>query len=75
MTRAQIESARARGLPFTLRMTDGKEYPLPHRDHLSLPPKASCVTGYDDAVHFNVLRLLMMAGLESTTAEGGSKSQ
>ena len=32
MTREQVESAMARGVPLTLRMADGKEYFVPHRD-------------------------------------------
>ena len=65
----------ARGLPSTLRMADGKEYPVPHRDYISLPPKASCVIVYDDVGRFTVLPLLTMTGLESTTAEGGSRQK
>ena len=65
MTRAQVESAAAGGIPFTLRMADGREYPVPHRDYLSLPPKASYVIVFDDQGHFTVLPLLTMTGLES----------
>jgi hypothetical protein len=56
-------------------MADGKEYPVPHRDYISLPPKASCVIVYDDVGRFTVLPLLTMTGLESTTAEGGSRQK
>jgi hypothetical protein len=38
-------------------MADGKEYPVPHRDYISLPPKASCAIVYDDAGHFTVVPL------------------
>jgi hypothetical protein len=69
MTRRQIESAVARGIPFTLRMADGKEYVVPHRDYISLPPKASYVIVYDDAGRFTVLPLLTMTDLESRVAE------
>jgi hypothetical protein len=41
MTRHQVESAIACGAPFTLRMADGKEYAVPHRDYIWLPPGAS----------------------------------
>ena len=58
MTRAQIECAVARGVPFTLRMADGKEHPVPHRDYISVSPKASHVIVWDDAGHFTVLPLL-----------------
>jgi hypothetical protein len=35
MTREQVESAISSGAPFTLRMADGKEYVVPHRDYSS----------------------------------------
>ena len=75
MTRKQIESAVASGIPFTLRMADGKEYPVPHRDHISLPPNASYVIIYDDEGHFTVLPLLTMTGLESKVTEAGTKEK
>jgi hypothetical protein len=66
MTREQIESAVASGKPFTLRMADGREYLVPHRDYISLPPRAASVIVYDDSGHFTVLPLLTMTGPEST---------
>jgi hypothetical protein len=75
MTRQQIESAVASGVPFTLRMADGKEYPVPHRDYISVSPKASYVIVYDDAGHFTVLPLLTMTGLHSLATEGGAKQE
>jgi hypothetical protein len=69
MTKEQIESAVASGQPFTLRMADGKEYFVPHRDYISLPPKAPYVIVYDDNGHFNVLPLLTMTGLQSRITE------
>jgi hypothetical protein len=71
MTREQIESAVASGGPFVLRMADGQEYPVPHRDYISLPPKASYVIVYDGDGHFTVLPLLTMTGLKSKVAETG----
>ena len=75
VTKQQIESAVASGLPFTLRMADGREYPVPHPDHISLPPKASYVIVYDDDGHFTVLPLLTMTGLESKVTEAGTKEK
>ena len=75
MTREQIESAVARGVPFTLRMADGKEYPVPHRDYIALSPRASSVIVWDDAGHFTVLPLLTMTGLYSVETEGGAKHE
>ncbi|HEY6167450.1 MAG TPA: hypothetical protein VI454_05390 [Verrucomicrobiae bacterium] len=73
MTREQVESAVASGNPFTLRMADGKEYRVPHRDYISLPPKASYVIVYDDKGRYNVLPLLTMTGLQSKVAASGGK--
>ena len=75
MTREQVESVVASGRPFTLRMADGKEYPVPHRDYISLPPKASYVIVYDDAGHFTVLPLLTMTGLQAKLPEAGDKTK
>lgn len=75
MTRKQIENAVASGLPFTLRMADGKEYPVPHRDHISLPPNASYVIVYDNEGGFTVLPLLTMTGLESRIPGAGTKKK
>jgi hypothetical protein len=71
MTREQVVSAAATGIPFTLRMADGKKYPVPHRDYISIPPKGSYVIVYDDQGHFNVLPLLTMTGLESKVTDQG----
>ncbi len=68
MRREQVESAVASGRPFTVRMADGKEYSVPHRDYISLPPKGSSVIVYDDHGHYTVLPLLTMTGLGSSIA-------
>jgi hypothetical protein len=73
MTREQIVPAVASGMPFTLRMADGREYPVQHSDYISLPPKASYVIVYDDSGHFTVLPLVTMTGLESKASEAGTK--
>ena len=75
MTREQVESAVARGVPFALLMADGKKYRVPHRDYISLPPRAAYVIVYDDQGHFTVLPLLTMTGLQSTVSDGSSKAQ
>ena len=75
MTRKQMESVVASGIPFTLRMADGRDYPVPHRDHISLPPNASYVIVYDDDGHFTVLPLLAMTGLESKVPQAGHKEK
>ena len=73
MTREQVESAVASGVPFTLLMADGKEYFVPHRDYIWLPPKASYVIVHEDDGHFNVLPLLTMTGLRSKATDNQAK--
>ena len=75
MTRAQVESAAASGAPFTLRMADGREYGVPHRDYVSIPPKGLYVIVYDDRGRFRVLPLPTMTGLESSVPGNGGTSQ
>jgi hypothetical protein len=75
MTREQVESAVASGVPFTLRMADGKEYSVPHRDYIWLPPKASYVIVHEDDGHFTVLPLLTMTGLRSKGAPQEHKAE
>jgi hypothetical protein len=72
VTREQIESAAASGIPLTLRMADGKEYSVPHRDYISIPPRGAYVIVYDGHGRFNVLPLLTMTGLESQVADEGA---
>lgn len=69
MNRLQIEAAIASGTPFTLRMADGKEYPVPHRDYIWLPPNAAYVIVHEDDGHFTVLPLLTMTGIRSKAIE------
>jgi hypothetical protein len=68
MSRTQIEAAVERNMPFTLHMADGKEYKVPHRDYIFLPPRAASVVVSDDQGHVFVLPMLTMTGLsyEST---------
>jgi hypothetical protein len=63
MNRSQIEAALERNRPFTLRMADGKEYQVPHRDYIFLVPKSAAVVVADDEGHVYVLPLLTMTGL------------
>ena len=74
MNRSQIESAIQRGLPFTLRMADGREYDVPHRDFISISPKGAVVVVYDDQDHFFVLPLLTMTGLIYKDTEHEAKA-
>lgn len=71
MNRNQIEAAVERNVPFTLHMADGKDYRVPHRDYVFLPPKGTFVVVSDDVGHVFVLPLLTMTGLsyESEAAD------
>jgi hypothetical protein len=73
MTREQIGSAVASGAPFRLRLADGKEYAVPHRDYIWLPPKASSVMVHEADGHFTALPRLTMTGLRSNGAQAGSQ--
>jgi hypothetical protein len=69
VTRAQIAKAIEQNRPFVLKMADGKEYRVPHRDYVVLPPRAAYVIVFDkdspdDA--FDVLPLLTMTGLHQS---------
>lgn len=75
MTRKQVESAVEAGVPFTLRMAGGKEYLVPHRDYIFLPPNASYVIIHQEDGHFNALPLLTMTGLRSRPADGTGKKK
>ena len=75
MTREQVESVVGSGMPFTLRMADGMEYSVPHRDYISLPPKASYVIVYDDDGRFTVLPLLTTTGLQSKVGGTGDNGK
>jgi hypothetical protein len=74
MTRSQIESAMNSGVPFMLRMADGRECEVPHRDYISLSPKGTFVTVYDDEERYFVLPLLTMTGLTSTIPKSNGSS-
>jgi hypothetical protein len=72
MSKSQVEAAIEAGNPFSLRMADGKEYEVPHRDYISPSPKGTFVTVYDDDEKFYVLPLLTMMGIASATSDAGS---
>jgi hypothetical protein len=74
MNREQIEAAIERGVPFVLRMADGREYRVPHRDYIFLSPKGTYATVFDADERFFVLPLLTMTGIASgeTTMDGAA---
>jgi hypothetical protein len=66
VNRQQIRDAMERGAPFTIRMADGREYAVPHRDFISLSPRGGFAIVYDQVNEegaFDILPLLTMTGL------------
>lgn len=75
MSKSQVEAAIESGNPFTLLMADGKEYKVPHPDYISLSPKGTFVTVYDDEEKFYVLPLITMTGIASSTTDARSEGK
>ena len=70
MNRTQIQTAIERNLPFVLKMADGNEYFVPHRDYIALPPAGAYVIVFDQnrkGESFDVLPLLTMTGLRQAS--------
>ena len=63
VNRDQIIAAIESNQPFTILMADGREYQVPHKDYISLPPKGAFVIVYNDAGGAFMLPLLTMTGL------------
>ena len=64
MTKPEIKAALNRRLPFTLLMSDGQSYRVPHEDYISFPPTAERVVVYDDLGHIWVLNLNEMTSIQ-----------
>ena len=75
MSKSQVEAAIESGNPFSLRMADGKEYNVPHRDYISLSPRGTFVTVYDDEEKFYVLPLITMTGIASSMPDASSEGK
>ncbi len=75
MSRSQVEAAINSGKPFSLRMADGNEYFVPHRDYISLSPKGTFATVYDDDERYYVLPLITMTGIASSTVDSNAGSE
>ena len=63
ITREQIRAAIDTGKPFHLRMADGQQYTVPHRDYISVPPSGFSVIVYDNTSYFWILPLRNLTGL------------
>ena len=61
MTRDQIQIAISEGIPFVIKMADGREYEVADRYRVSLGKTTVIVVGDDDMPH--ILPLLTMTGI------------
>ena len=53
--------------PFTVHMADGRSFPIPHPDFLSMSPTGRTVIIYADNDEFSILDLLLMTEIEMTS--------
>jgi len=71
MTRTQLAEVIELGVPFEVKLADGRSYPVPHRGYISLPPKnATVAVVYENDGTVHLLPLLTMTGL-SCHPQGG----
>jgi hypothetical protein len=60
-------------VPFSVRTTDGREYPIPTVDHIYLPPTGGRVVISDDEGVVIVLPGLHISGLVPSAKQNGKK--
>jgi len=56
-------------------MADGKEYSVPHQDYISLSPKGTFATVYDDEEGYYILPLLTMTGIAGSNSEKNASTK
>jgi hypothetical protein len=61
MTREVIETAKKEGVPFSIKMADGREYPIPSADRIHIAK--THVVVIDDNTFPHILPLLTITGL------------
>jgi hypothetical protein len=64
--------------PFTLRLTDGRSFHIPHRNYVSMSPGGRTVIIYQTDESFSILDLLLVTELSidpptKKTADGGTE--
>ena len=52
--------------PFRVHMADGRSFPVPHPDFLSMSPTGRTVIIYPEDEEFSILDLLLMTEIEMT---------
>ena len=50
--------------PFTIRMADGRAFPIPHPDFLSMSPSGRTVIVYEENDDFSIQDLLLMTEIQ-----------
>jgi len=65
MTSETLRAAREANpfRPFMIRLTDGRSFHVPHRDHLSVSPVGRIVIVYHIDEAFSILDLLLVTDL------------
>jgi hypothetical protein len=60
-------------VPFTIRMADGRKFPIPHPDFLSISPSGRTAVCFDEDGAASIVDLLLMTELElSSTSSAKS---
>jgi hypothetical protein len=52
--------------PFSIHMADGRSFPVPHPDFLSMSPTGRTVIVYQENDEFSILDLLLMTEIQMT---------
>ena len=77
MSVEQIEEAKERGVPFTLKVADGDSFEVPHSDYIFLPPRESgrrtYVGVHNDEGYASVLPLITITSLTYLVDAGASE--
>lgn len=66
MTSEQLRAVRDATpfLPFVIHLTDGRSFPIPHRDYLSISPHGRVATVYrDDSEAFHYVDVMLITDL------------
>jgi hypothetical protein len=71
LTREQVDAVIEGGHPFELRVADGREYQVPHRDFISVAPTGNYVIVYEANGHFTVLPLFLLTGIHAKASDNG----
>lgn len=75
MTTEQIKAAlRATPFqPFTIRMVDGRSFPVEHRDFVSMSPSGRTISVFYGRDEHSILDMLLMSEIEmNSSAEGAA---